>query len=212
VTFSPDFKRAALIGDATERNRDARRRAIFLYDLPPRLLNPPAAQVDDVPLEQLWTDLNTDNDLRLQRVQQAFRTAPKAAVELFRKKMFPVSKEQSAKVEQWIARLDDPAFTVRDQTMKDLKAAAHEFAPLLQARHQQASAGETRNRLTFILKQMADEPRPAALVRALRAVSVLEQMATPEARQLLTALADGAPLARLTVEAREALRRLAAAK
>jgi hypothetical protein len=51
-------------------------------------------------------------------------------------------------------------------------------------------------------------------VRSLRggleacAVATLEWIGTPAARALLRALADGAPRARLTVEARAALKRL----
>jgi hypothetical protein len=43
-------------------------------------------------------------------------------------------------------------------------------------------------------------------------VTVLEQIASPAARQLLHALAQGAPAARLTREARAALQRVAAAR
>ena len=43
----------------------------------------------------------------------------------------------------------------------------------------------------------------------LRAVEVLERIGTPEARQVLAKLADGAPEARLTQEAKASLQRLA---
>ena len=46
-------------------------------------------------------------------------------------------------------------------------------------------------------------------VRAWRAVEVLERAGTPEARSVLAALAEGAPAARLTREARAGLKRLA---
>jgi hypothetical protein len=46
-------------------------------------------------------------------------------------------------------------------------------------------------------------------VRAVRAVAVLEQIGTPEARQVLEALARGAPDALLTQDAQAALGRLA---
>ena len=49
---------------------------------------------------------------------------------------------------------------------------------------------------------------PAEKVQQLRAIQVLEYMATPEARQLLVSLAKGAPEARLTREAKAALQRL----
>jgi hypothetical protein len=46
-------------------------------------------------------------------------------------------------------------------------------------------------------------------LQAVRAVVALEHMGTPEARHLLTTLADGAPEARLTQQAQSALERLA---
>jgi hypothetical protein len=45
-------------------------------------------------------------------------------------------------------------------------------------------------------------------LRSLRAIEVLEHLATPEARQVLQKLAEGAPNVRLTREAKAALARL----
>jgi hypothetical protein len=45
-------------------------------------------------------------------------------------------------------------------------------------------------------------------LRALRAIELLEYFATPEARASLEGLAEGAPEARLTQEAKAALERL----
>jgi hypothetical protein len=49
-------------------------------------------------------------------------------------------------------------------------------------------------------------------VKELRAVTLLEEIATEEARKLLAQLAEGAPGARLTVEARAAAERIAKAQ
>ena len=71
-----------------------------------------------------------------------------------------------------------------------------------------ARSPEAARRLDALLTQAANvEPSPA-LLRGLRAIAVLEQIGTPEAKQLLLNLAAGAPEARLTREAKAALGRL----
>lgn len=210
--FLQGGKRVVIIGEPTERDPNARQSSIYLYDVPPETLNPAGAQIDDATLEQMWAELPTDNELKLKRVQQAFRTAAKPAVELFKKKLPPITKEMQAKAQQWIAELDDDAPAKRDAATKELRAVAFTFEPLLRARREAAEAGEVRNRLAFILKQITSEGPPPGLVQELRALALLEQMATPEARALLTALSEGAPQARRTVEARAALERMGKAE
>jgi hypothetical protein len=213
VTFTPDIKRVALIADVPAQDQkggaDTRQEAIYLYEVPGAALNPAVAQVDDAALEKLWADLTTDNDLRLQRVLQAFRAAPQPAIDLFRMKVTPVPKEQQAKVEQLIAELDTSNFTKRDEAQEALQRLARQFAPLLEARKKEVGPGEVRNRLTFVLNQMKEEPTLVVLIREQRVLTFLEQTATPQARELLRQLAEGAPQARLTVAARAALDRLA---
>jgi hypothetical protein len=51
------------------------------------------------------------------------------------------------------------------------------------------------------LRRSSDET-----LRSLRAIEVLEHIATPEARQVLQELAEGAPNARLTPEAKQSMR------
>jgi hypothetical protein len=214
AAFSPDGKRVAVIGPSSEGGGSgvAGQLSIYLYELPARALNPAAAHVDDAALDKLWVELGGDNELRLQLVRKAFRAAPKQAVEVLGKKVQPVARDLLQRVEQHITNLDDDAFTKRDQAMKELQGLAHQFAPLLEARLKQVSAGETRNRLTFILKQMGEEKPPRSLVMELRALTLLEEIGSPEARDLVSRLADGAPQARLTVEARTVLGRLPKAK
>jgi hypothetical protein len=68
---------------------------------------------------------------------------------------------------------------------------------------------EKKRRLQRLLEGMPADAGPVpALVRPLRAVELLERLATPEARRLLETLAGGQPDDRLTAEARAALRRL----
>ncbi|HYV35309.1 MAG TPA: hypothetical protein VE988_06370, partial [Gemmataceae bacterium] len=70
---------------------------------------------------------------------------------------------------------------------------------------------EVKQRLQAILKTI-ENGRAAVLppneLRELRCITVLERMATKDARKLLSELAAGAPDARLTQEASAALKRL----
>ncbi len=68
---------------------------------------------------------------------------------------------------------------------------------------------ETRRRLAQVLTNLSDRLSPETL-RTIRAITVLEQIGTPEAKAVLETLARGAPGARETEEARASLERLAA--
>jgi hypothetical protein len=210
AAFTPDRQRVAVIGPSSEDGSSgvAGQLSVYLYDLPAGALSPSATAVDDAALEKLLAELSSDNELRLQLVRKAFRAAPRQAVEVIGKKVRPVSSDLRRKVEKTAADLDDDAFTRREQAMRDLQGLAHRFAPLLEAKRRQAPAGEGRNRLSFVLKQMGEEKTPASLQVELRAVRLLEEIGTAEARDLLDRLARGAAQARLTVEARAALDRL----
>src|SRR5262249_15802017 len=68
---------------------------------------------------------------------------------------------------------------------------------------------EQSRRLTNLLARLnPDEPTPQRLFE-IRAVEVLEYLASPESRGCLERLAKGAPQARLTTDARAALDRIA---
>lgn len=67
---------------------------------------------------------------------------------------------------------------------------------------------EVRQRAAAFLKRFDPAVPPAARVREVRAVELLEAVGTPEAKALLADLAKGAPGVPLTVDAGAALERL----
>ena len=69
-----------------------------------------------------------------------------------------------------------------------------------------AKSAEMRQAVQRLLDRL-DEPTSEVL-RTIRALEVLEHIATPAARELLAELAKGAPGARLTDEAKASLARL----
>jgi WD40 repeat protein len=212
--FSPDFQRVAVLAPSSAGGLDLSandgQASVYLFRVPPKAFDPAAANFDDAPLEALWSDLNTDNELRRQVVRKAFRAAPKPAVALVAKKISPISKNLQRHVEKLIANLDDNSFRKRDEAMSEIQGLAHQFSPLLKKRLRQAPAGEVRNRLTFVLETMSAEKLPVVLRTNLRAIAILEELGTKDARAVLDQLAHGADGARLTVEAQAALERLPA--
>ncbi len=78
--------------------------------------------------------------------------------------------------------------------------------PVLRKALDSKPSEEARRRMESILRK----PRPPSpeTVQVIRGVEVLEHIGTPEARQLLESLAEGAPEAVLTREAKGALERL----
>src|SRR5439155_17881589 len=94
---------------------------------------------------------------------------------------------------------------------KALVAAGEQARPFLQRTLDDGTSLERRRRVELLLEALSGPEgrgRSAARLRVVRAVEVLERIATPEAVALLDALGDGAPEMLLTQEAQAALRRL----
>ncbi|HYT93665.1 MAG TPA: WD40 repeat domain-containing protein [Gemmataceae bacterium] len=197
VVFSPDGSLLAIPGKG----------GVFLYAMPRGQAQKPPERLPADELEALWKDLGTENDFRLQEILTRLRGAAQDSVPFLNKKVQPMAAERKRHVEQLISALDEDEFTKRDQAMQELQSLAALFEPLLTEARKQQAAGETRNRLTFVLKRLKETELPRALLVDLRAVGVLEQIGSAEARKVLETLAAGAAGARLTVEAEAALQR-----
>jgi HEAT repeat protein len=118
----------------------------------------------------------------------------------------PGTRQQTARL---IADLDSSRYAVRQQAAEALARLDESAVPALRAALAGRPSAEVRRRIGQLLaKAQGPFPRPETL-GALRAVTVLEQVGTPEARELLRVLARGMSEARLTQEAQAALRRLA---
>jgi hypothetical protein len=70
------------------------------------------------------------------------------------------------------------------------------------------SSLEARRRLEALLQRLESPITSTETLRRLRAVEALEHIGSPEARQVLQTLTEGAPQALLTREAKTALKRL----
>jgi hypothetical protein len=70
-------------------------------------------------------------------------------------------------------------------------------------------SAEVRRRARALLAKLDGGPPSAGTLQAVRAIEVLEYVATPEAVKVLDRLSRGAPEARPTQEAKASLQRLA---
>jgi hypothetical protein len=106
-----------------------------------------------------------------------------------------------------IADLDSDEFAVREKAQKELERIGEDAVPALRKALESKPSVEARRRIDSVHKK----PRTLApeTLQALRAVEVLENIGTPDARQLLESLAQGAPEASLTLKAKASLERLA---
>jgi RNA polymerase sigma factor (sigma-70 family) len=161
-------------------------------------------------LEACWADLARPDAARGFRAVQRLASAPAQAVPYLTQRLRPIPGVTEERLVRLIADLGSKEFDVREKATRELERVGE----LATAAYRKALDGrpgaETRRRVEALLDKQVGWWSPSGeQLQALRALEVLERIATAEARKLLQALAGGAPEARLTQEATAALQRLA---
>lgn len=169
----------------------------------------------DVPLsagelEGLWSDLAASDAARAWKATQRLAAAPAQSVPFVAKRVSPVPKVDEARVNRLIGDLGSDQFAVRDQAMTELEKLGEMATAACRKALEEKPALEVRRRLEALLAKEVESRRAPSgdRLRGLRAVELLEWVATPDARQTLVALAQGAPGAALTEDAKASLARL----
>jgi RNA polymerase sigma factor (sigma-70 family) len=156
---------------------------------------------------RLW-DVATGAE-RAYQALWALVAARRQAPELLRQHLRPAPATEGMQLAEWVKGLGHVKFTERERAMKELEKVGLAAEPALREALGDSPSLEVRRRVEQILDHLlAGNPTPEQ-VRTLRALEVLERLASPEARHVLETLARGAPGAGLTLEARACLRRLA---
>jgi hypothetical protein len=138
-----------------------------------------------------------------------------ATLSLLKERLRPVRLESVQELRTLVNNLDDERYPVRNHAMTELTRRARDgsadpetLGRVLQARLKENVSLELRRRTDRLWQALEGRELSAERLRAVRGLEVLEQIATPEARAALKALAGGAPEAWLTREAQAALQRL----
>jgi RNA polymerase sigma factor (sigma-70 family) len=197
LAFRPDGK-ALTSGHADS--------TILLWDLPVR--RPRPSVLTPKQLEQAWADLASADAHKAHAGIWKLGAAPEGVVPFFRSRLSPAPPVAEDELRKLLADLDSESYERREATSRRLTELLDVAEPELEKVLQSAPSAEKRRRIEQILSTPRVVRAPD-LVRALRAVEVLERVGSEEARHVIEALARGAAAARLTREARAALDRLA---
>ncbi len=157
-------------------------------------------------LRRLWDDLASEDATRATSAIAAFLAAPAGAVEVLRQRLRALPGPDPKQVGHLIGELDGDEFAGRERAEKALEKLGLGVVQALR-RALKTGSPEVRHRAERLLKRLEPQARPEEL-RAVRGVEVLEYVGTAAARRLLRELARGEADARVTSEAKEALRRL----
>jgi uncharacterized protein (TIGR03067 family) len=158
-------------------------------------------------LEADWKDLARDAATGYAALGRLI-SSPGRAVAFLGKQLQSTQPVDTKRIERLIADLDDERFDVREKATRDLEALGEGAVPALRKTLAGKPSLEAWRRLIDLLDRL-DGGRPSAeTIRQIRAVEALELIGNPEARRLLDKLAAGPSEARLTQEARAAVRRL----
>jgi dipeptidyl aminopeptidase/acylaminoacyl peptidase len=155
----------------------------------------------------LWSELADADAPKAYRGMQTLFAAGEQAVILLRKRLHPAAALDERTIDQRIADLDSEEFAVRQKAARELRSRGDAAEPALRKSLAGKPSVEQRQRVKQLLQDIETARSPDYL-RGLRAVEVLERIGTSDAQQVLQTLADGAPTARLTREAKASLERL----
>jgi WD40 repeat protein len=157
-----------------------------------------------------WEALSGTDAKAAWRAVWALAADPKAP-DLLRAMVVVSSLPHADQMKRWLADLGADRYPVREAATKALQGLGRLVEPDLLSAREQTKSEEVRTRLDALLASIPTDRSPAELIQA-RAVSALEAAGTPAARKLLVEWAAGPPGARLTVDAKAALNRLAATR
>lgn len=157
--------------------------------------------------EEAWAALAGDAT-KAHRAAASFVAEPEKAVRFLRDKVRPRPLDRK-QAERWVADLDSDRHVTRQRASDELEALGEQAEPFLRKALDAKPSAEVRRRVVRLLRLLRNPVPPARTLQFLRAVEVLEDIGTAEARKVLEGFARGAPELRETREAKEALARSA---
>jgi len=201
LAFSPDGK--TLASGSTDTT-------VLIWDVTGRPMTRHFVAPSPERLPSLWDDLASRDAAKAFDAIGLLTAMPEQALPLLKAKLKPVPVRADAKhIARLIADLDNERFELRQKAMEELGQLGEHAEPALRVARADKPSLEARKRIDELLEGIRALSAMPERLRESRAVEILEHIGTSGARQLLQALAEGSPAARLTREAKASLDRLA---
>ncbi len=156
-------------------------------------------------LDRCWEDLALLDAARAHRSIVALAGSPKETAPFLKAHLPPLKVADPKRVASFLADLDSDQFAERNKAMTELEKMGFSVGPALRNVLNTKPSLEVKRRIGTILDKLSGGPR----LQFLRALEILEHIATPEARQILEQLSQGAAELWPTQEAKSSLQRLA---
>jgi hypothetical protein len=167
-----------------------------------------ALSADD--LEGLWNDLTGTSATNAYRAILRLTACGRESVPFLKQRLKSGITSNEPRMVRLIKDLDDDEFTVREKAAQELESLGPRAEAALRRALEGRPSTEVRSRVGHLLKKLkAGAPLPSADLIGLRVLEVFENADTQAAQQVLKELANGAPEALLTRQAKASLDRLA---
>jgi WD40 repeat protein len=200
LAFTPDGKTLTSAGNDT---------TVVFWDLQRCFdMDAPATVPQDPEMAQLWKELAADDAESAFRAMQRLAELPKQALPLLKDQLKPVPPVDKERLAKLVADLEHVRFDQRKRAAAELEKLAELAEPALKARLADEPSLDLKQRLDKLLEQLAGPATVPEHVRAMRGIETLELIATPEARQLVEKMTEGAPESRVTRAAKATLERM----
>jgi RNA polymerase sigma factor (sigma-70 family) len=167
------------------------------------------AKVTGAELDGLWVDLFGDDGHKSYRALCALSGTPKEALAALRARLKPVPGADRERLARLIKDLDADDFDVREKATAELAKLGSAAEGALRAALEGGPSAEMKQRIGSLQEKLNAAPVSPEQVRQSRALELLERLETAEARDFLNELAKGGEGARLTEQAKAAVRRQA---
>jgi hypothetical protein len=188
---------------------------VFVWDMTQALQSDPFTPMDlgSKDVETLWAELASAEATKAHQAIWTLVATGKTAVQLLQERLKPAmvtpdqKRSEKKRLQNLIDQMDDDQFVTRERAMGELEKLGMVAEGTLRQALQGTPSLEVQRRIERLLEKLEGGSMPPENLRAWRALEVLEQIHTDDARHVLEGLAGGAPDDALTQEAKLGLQR-----